>query len=439
MKAGGAGLLACLLAAVAILLVRSSPGGKGLPNPTSVTELTHAIRVDAGAEIYGTPGSVLRMSPQFHDAAMLELAGDDIYLHDLTLDGNRDAFALRQGLPPYNQPFAGFTPRNGILIAGRRRIVIRNVRFVNMPGFAILASRSADITIDGVHISNSGGRNALGRNNTTGGILIEEGTTDFRVTRSELRNIRGNGIWTHSLYTSPRNAGGLIAENHIFDIGRDAIQVGHATDVRVLDNVGAHIGFPIADVDVEAKAIPVAIDTAGNVDRSQYVNNRFSEINGKCIDLDGFHDGEVRGNACVNRGGPEAYPQGGYGIVMNNTNPDMQSSRIRIVDNLIEGFRFGGVFVIGENNVVTHNRLLNLNTAHCNEEAARFGCYYAPGEPDMLRSGIYLGKGAERPGLARGNLVEDNEITGYKMDSRCIGGAPTIYPGWNTVRNNLCR
>jgi hypothetical protein len=57
----------------------------------------------------------------------------------------------------------------------------------------------------------------------------------------------------------------------------------------------------------------------------------------------------------------------------------------------------------------------------------------------MLRSGIYLGQGAERPAPARGNLVEENEITGFHMDRRCIGGAPTIQPAWNIVRGNRCR
>ena len=89
--------------------------------------------------------------------------------------------------------------------------------------------------------------------------------------------------------------------------------------------------------------------------------------------------------------------------------------------------------------MVARNRLLNLNLAHCNEEAAKFGCYYAPGEPAMLSSGIYLGQRAERPAPARGNLVEDNEITGFKMAQRCIGGAPAILPEWNTVRRNRCR
>ena len=321
-------------------------------------------------------------------------------------------------------PFARFTPGNGVLAEGVSQLTILNVRFREIAGFAVLVSRSRQVAIDGVRVDDSGSRNPAGRNNTTGGILLEEGTSDFRVTRCELRNIRGNGIWTHSLYTSPRNARGVFAENRFDSIGRDALQVGHATSVRVEGNSGTRIGFPEEAVDVEGRAIPVGVDTAGNVDRSVYARNQFSGVNGKCIDLDGFHDGEVSGNVCTD--------VAGYGIVMNNTNPDMQSRNVRMEDNLLDGVKYGGIFVIGENHVIRRNRLLNLNTAHC-------GCYYTAGEPDIFRSGIYLGRGAERPAPARGNLVEENEITGYQMDSHCIGIAPGILPDWNAVRGNRCR
>src|SRR4029453_2469877 len=103
----------------------------------------------------------------------------------------------------------------------------------------------------------------------------------------------------------------------------------------VENNHGARIGYPSSEVDMETFAVPAALDTAGNVDQSAYVNNRFEEVNGKCIDLDGFHDGEVRGNTCVNRNPVESYPHGHYGIVLNNSNPDMRSRKIVIAENRI--------------------------------------------------------------------------------------------------------
>jgi hypothetical protein len=432
-------LAAALLIAAAIFLVALSPRARILQLPPGVIEVHSEMLVGAHTEVRGSPGSVLHAAADFQGRALIVATGDDILLRDFTVDGNRAALEIRAGLPAYDTAFARFTRSNGVLAEAASRLRMQDLRFRNMAGFAVLVSRSQGIAIDRVAVRDSGGRNAAGRNNTTGGILLEEGSADFSVTNCDLRHIRGNGLWTHSLYTSPRNARGRFALNRFDTIGRDAIQVGHATDIRVEGNQGSRIGFPPADVDIEGRATPVAIDTAGNVERCSYARNQFFEIDGKCIDLDGFHDGEVRGNVCVDRGRPEDYPFGNWGIAMNNSNPDMKPERVRIEENLIDGRLFGAIFVIGSGNVVARNRLLNLNQAHCNEEAAKFGCYYGAGEPDMLRTGIYLSQHGERPAPARGNLVEDNQITGFKMAERCIGRAPTIRQEWNTVRGNRCR
>jgi hypothetical protein len=415
-------LAASLVAIAAALLLAPWPRGRFVQLAPGTVEIHSEMVLEDGAEVRGAAsGSVLRAAADFHGRALIVVRGNRVLLRDFTVDGNRQELESRLGLPGSDVPFARFTPGNGVLAEGVSQLAVENVRFREIAGFAVLVSRSRHVAIDGVRVADSGSRNPAGRNNATGGILLEEGTSDFRVTRCELRNIRGNGIWTHSLYTSARNARGVFAENRLDTIGRDALQVGHATQVRVEGNTGTRIGFPEETVDVEGRAIPVGVDTAGNVDRSIYARNQFSGINGKCIDLDGFHDGEVSRNVCLD--------VAGYGIVMNNTNPDMQSRNVRIEDNLLDGVKYGGIFVIGENNTIRRNRLFNLNTAHC-------GCFYTAAEPDMFSSGIYLGKGAERPAPARGNRIEQNEITGYQMDRRPIGAAPGIDPAWNTVRDN---
>jgi Right handed beta helix region len=432
--------VAALLIAVAAWVAVRRPAGKFRTFPAGITEVHSEIAIEADSEVSGAPeGTVLRAAADFSGRALLVVKGDGVRIRDLAIDGNREALEVRAGLPGYDTPFSRFTRNNGVLAEGTAGLSVDNVSFRRIAGFAVLVSRGRNVNIQRVRIEESGSRNPAGRNNTTGGILLEEGTTDFRVADCELRDIRGNGIWTHSLYTSPRNARGVFVGILFRAIGRDALQVGHATHMRVERNRGRWIGFPVETVDMEGGAIPVAVDTAGNVDESVYAGNVFHDVNGKCFDLDGFHDGVVRGNVCVNGGVPEAYPAGGYGLVMNNTNPDMRPQNVRIENNYFEGAKFGGIFVIGENNVVAGNSLLNLNTAHCNEDAARFGCYYAPGQPDMLRSGIYLGSGAERPAPARGNVIEDNVITGWKMAERCIGAAPSILPQWNTLRRNSCQ
>jgi len=412
--------LAIFVIAAAVFLVSASSARRIIPLQPGLTVLHAEMVIGPHTEVRGVAGTVLMAASDFQGRALIVVTGDDVLLRDFAVDGNRAALEVRAGLPAYDTPFARFTKANGVLADGASRLRIQDLQFRHVAGFAVLASRVRGVAIDGVSVSDSGGRNAAGRNNTTGGILLEEGTSDFSVTHSEFRNVRGNGVWTHSLYTSPRNARGVFGWNRFGNIGRDALQVGHASEVRVEGNSGVRIGYPAADVD----AIPVGIDTAGNVDRSSYTGNQFFAINGKCIDLDGFHDGEVRGNVCAN--------SANYAIVMNNTNPDMQPERVRIEGNWIDGARYGGVFVIGNANVVSRNRLLNLNTARC-------GCVYSAGDPDLLLSGIYLGQRAERPAPARGNVVEGNVITGYGMESHCIGRSPSIGPDWNTVRGNDCR
>jgi hypothetical protein len=385
--------------------------------PAGVVELHSEIVADTDVE--GDPaGTVLRMAPDFEGRAAIVVRGNGVHIRRLTVEGNRDVHEVPAGLPGYDVPFARFTRGNGVLAAGVDGLVVEGVTFRGIGGFAVLASRSRHVTIRGVSVRDSGSRNAAGKNNTTGGVLLEEGTADFAVLGCDFENVLGNGVWTHSLYTSPRNVRGRIAGNRFRTIGRDAVQAGHAMEVAVDRNEGRDIGFPAEIVD----ATPAALDTAGNVERSSYAYNRFDHINGKCIDLDGFHDGEVRGNVCTG--------VGGYGIVFNNTNPDMQSRNIRVVGNELRNVMYGGIFVIGTGHVVMGNRLTNLNTSHCD------GCGYVPGEPDMLHSGIYLGRRAERPAVASGNVVEGNEISGYKMKARCVGSAPGV--SGNVVRGNRC-
>jgi hypothetical protein len=406
-------------------------------------EIREELTIGPGAhdlEVRGArEGTVLRAADDFHGRAVLSLEGaKNVRLVGFTIDGNRGALEERKGLPPSNVRFVDFYRANGVAARKVESLSIAAVKFQNIAGFAVIAAESKDLVLEKIEVRDSGSRNEKGRNNTSGGVLIEEGTANFTVSDSIFSNILGNAVWTHSLYTSPRNRDGVIRQNRFRNIGRDAIQVGHATNLRVEGNTGERIGYPVEAVDVEGGGIPVAIDTAGDVDRTTYAGNTFKEINGKCIDLDGFHDGEVSGNTCINEGAAQDYPSGHYGIVMNNANPDMESEKIRIVRNVIDGAKFGGIFVIGREHRVENNTLRNLNRAGCNESAARFGCLSFAGEPDILRSGIYLGRGAERPALSRDNVIEGNEISGHGMASRCLGYAPGVSRKANRVMNNRC-
>ena len=406
--------------------------------PSGTIELDSGIALPDGAHdlVISGNSTTLRASGAFRGRAVLSCSHcRRITIRNLSIDGNLAQLENPLPLPPSGQTFADFFTNNGLLFTDSDGITVENVTLRNIAGFAVLASRVHQVTIRHADVTDSGSHTAKGHNNTTGGILIEEGSSDFEISHCTLRAIRGNGIWTHSRAT--RNANGVIADNTLVEIGRDAIQVGHATNVRVTGNHGSKIGFPASEIDVEALATPVGIDTAGNVDRSVYEGNHFEEINGKCIDLDGFHDGAVRTNACVNHGRAEEYSWGHFGIVMNNSNPDMESRNIVIEGNEISGTKFGGIFVIGTGHTVRGNRLSRINLAHCPEDIARFGCAW-PAQPGVLESGIYLGSRAQRPAPARGNVVERNIVKGWRMRAHCIGFAPGVSAAGNTIRDNEC-
>lgn len=423
--------------------LRAALGSKtgAITLPSGIIEISREIVLPLDAhdlDIHGS-NTTLKAAATFRGRALIVIpAGHNIKLHDFSIDGNRDAIGRPIGLPPSSAMFSRFVPDNGILAEGVTNLELANIKATAVAGFTILVNGSHTVRIHAIGIDSSGSLNFRKRNNATGGILLEEGTTDFEVLDCRIANVRGNGIWTHSLYTSPRNAHGRIALNEFAMIGRDAIQVGHATDVRVENNRGRMIGYPVEEVDLEGRAFPVAVDTAGNVDRTSYRNNQFEEIDGKCFDLDGFHDGEVSGNTCTNAGQIKDYPYGNFAIIMNDSNPDMQSRNIRITGNTVDGSVFGGVFVIGSGNTISGNQLLRLNLAHCNDPGGLFNCLYMPKQPDLLRSGIYLGSGGERPDPAKGNVVEKNDISGYGMSLHCIGVAPGVSLAANTVSKNDC-
>ena len=404
-----------------------------------VTVVSYEFVVREGDTLRGaSEGSTLRAASNFKGRAIVVLESRAT-VQGLSIDGNRAKLGKPLPIAPYDRAFADFYPNNGILSVATEKVVVRNVTLRNIANFAVLMSSVREVSVAGVKVYDSGSLNENGRNNTTGGILFEDGTFEFKATNCVLENVSGNGIWTHSRITSPRNETGSFENNKFRNIGRDALQVGHATEVGVLRNTGSLIGYPHKVVDVEGGGMPVAIDTAGNVDNSRYEQNKFEEINGKCIDLDGFHDGIVQENTCINRGPATAYPSGHFGIVFNNTNPHMESVGIRVINNVIEGTKFGGIFVIGRNHTIRGNRLLRLNLAGCNESHEKFGCIYNADEPEILQTGIYLGRKAERADPARENTISGNIISGFHMKERCVVAAPGVEREANTIERNDCR
>ncbi len=377
-------------------------------------------------------GTVLRAADDFKGRALLVAKGGrGLRLEGFTVDGNRGKLEKPLALTGYH-PFRDFFVNNGLLIEDAENVAIVRLAFRQVVSFPILVSAAKNVTLGQVTVEDSGSRDPSGHHNTTGGILLEAGTAGFTVTGCTLRRVRGNGIWTHSYDYQPRNSDGRIENNEFEEVAGDAIQVGHATRVRVLNNRGRRIGYPVGEVGAD----PVALDTAGDTDLSAYTGNRFEEVNGKCIDLDGFHHGEVRGNTCINRGPRAAYPRGQFGIVFNNTYPGVKTEEVVVEDNTIDGAVYGGIFVIGSHHRIAGNRMLRLNLAEC--VPGKAGCIYWPDEPALLSSGIYLGRHGTRPTITTGDTVSGNTVSGYGMDRRCVVTGQGVPRAANRIGPNRC-
>ena len=435
---------ACL---VSLVLTACAPRLPDFSRRTGIVELPagtlvlhREITLPEGAqslEIRGNPsGSTLEAAPDFQGRAMIYSKGaTDLRLTGFRIEGRR-ALQKPIGLPPSDIPFARYYRNNGIVVDNATRLSIRHVSFSEVANYPVLVSASSGVRIDNVRIEDCGSLSPAGRNNASGGILLEEGTHDFEVRQCAIRRVRGNAIWTHSNYRSLRNAFGIVAQNAIEDVARDAIQVGHATNIRVENNSGRGIGYPLEFVDLAA--VPAALDTAGNVAKSIYAGNHFEDIDGKCMDLDGFHDGEIRDNSCISRKPYDRYPYAQYGIVFNNSNLEMQPVNVTIVGNLIDGTGYGGIFLIGAGHVVSANRLLGLNRDRCTGDMRQARCNYAPDQPALLHSGIYLGRGADRPANTVGNRILGNEISGFAIAHTCVTAGPGVSPAANTIVGNRC-
>ena len=93
---------------------------------------------------------------------------------------------------------------------------------------------------------------------------------------------------------------------------------------------------------------------------------------------------------------------------------------------------------MGSGHRIVGNQFLNLDKAGCNESGPRIPCIYKQDEPEMLETGIYLGRGVARLEETRANVIRENRITGHKMSTRCIHAGPGVSQAANTIERNEC-
>ncbi len=325
-------------------------------------------------------GTTIKAASTFRGRALIVLpAGKNIQIQSLKLDGSRVIFTQPVGQVPASTVLSREIANNGIFADGVTGLEISQVRITEIAGFPIVVDTGRNIRIHDVEIGESGSLDAEGHNNGTGGILLEEGTTDFEVQHALMGKVRGNGIWIRSAEGSAAASKGRIADNEFAIVARAAIELNHVTDVTVENNIASMIGFPGEETRTGGTAMPSAITSTGSVEHALLRDNTFGQIAGRCLSLDGFNAGEVSGNSCS--------------------------------DGLFNGF-----LIRGAGNRVIGNRLTGLNQARRDQ-------------PDSLKTGIYLA------GASSGNTLDGNQVSGFGMAKFCIGG-PSIAS--NNIVKNVC-
>ena len=236
--------------------------------PPGTIEISREIALAPDAhdlDIRGS-GTVIKASDAFRGRALIVIpGGKNIRIHDLTLDGNRDVVGHLVSLPPAGTMLSRFVADNGIVAEGVTGLEIGPIKAKHIAGFAVIANSSHEVRIHHVDVTESGGFNAQRKNAASGGIAVEEATTDFEIHGCLFGTIRGTAITVRS------SLRGKIFENEFRAIARDAIHVAQATGVSIDNNHAEQIGIPLEEVDA-----PGAL----------------------CIRLERFDSGQITGNTC---------------------------------------------------------------------------------------------------------------------------------------------
>ncbi len=153
--------------------------------PQGEVEVSSELTLAPGAhdlEIVGNE-TRLKAAANFKGRAILVLENAQrIHLHYLEIDGNRQILAGPLEMAPPENVFRVWYPDNGVLVNNVAGLQIERMHLANVVNFPILVSQSSNVRVWGSTVENSGSKNARGRNNLSGGILFEEGSSNFEVT-----------------------------------------------------------------------------------------------------------------------------------------------------------------------------------------------------------------------------------------------------------------
>ena len=187
-------------------------------------------------------------------------------------------------------------------------------------------------------------------------------------------------------------------------------------------------------------AVPAALDTAGNVDKSAIRGNHFEDIDGKCMDLDGFHDGEIRDNAVHQpRNRTTNIPMRSSASSSITRIPDMQA--VECIDHRQcdrwRGLRRSVSDGLGPGR--TGNRSVGFNRDRCADDMhpAALRLRRRRRRPCCAPASTWF-RGAARPAKTMHNRITGNEVSGFGMREHCVAAAPGVSLQANTIAGNRC-
>jgi hypothetical protein len=349
-------------------------------------EIAHPVVIPASRRNLRIVGAGAVLKRVAAVAEVLDIASEGVTLESLTIDGNQAGTT--------KLVFTARDPMDSLLAAGSsvriepgsKRITLRGVEIRRTQGYAVLIDARAadveDVAIDSCFIRDSvqythvgtpaekADTRETGYGSWGGGIHFQAGASahvkGLSVVKSRFENIYGHAIWGHSNFVENLSEDVRVTGNTFRDIGLDAVQFGCVRNGLVEDNEMSRIGY-IAGVPKYRLAngdsyCGAGIDTAGWTTGCKYRRNTMLNVNGPCIDLDGFSGGEVSNNTCeVSLKGDPLYakdrvaefgPKGwnhswSKGINASNTWSPKGAERVLIVGNTIRNM---GVSAIVLNN-----------------------------------------------------------------------------------------
>jgi len=205
-------------------------------------------------------GTTIKASDAFRGRALLVLtAGRNIRIHDLMLDGNRDAVGRMLMLPAAGTMYSRVLPNNGIMAESVMGLELFGIKANHISTFAVLVNASHNVKLHDIEVSDSGGFNPQRRNNATGGLALEEGSSDFEIRHCRFGGLRGTGVTLRSVER------GSVIDNEFAVMARDGIRVTDSKTVMIANNVVRQIGFPTEEVDGRAVCIAFERVTGGEI------------------------------------------------------------------------------------------------------------------------------------------------------------------------------